>query len=93
MIHAIRSILFINNELLVKSERMQLKIYIDKMNLWLEYHSSSNIGILNCGNILTFRHLNIWNSLSNKVVQKTSSFKLLLNKNDLSDYLIYNRKL
>ena len=46
--------------------------------LKLEYYTSSKVCIINYRNNLTIRHLNIWNSLSNKVIQANypSSLKL-----------------
>ena len=61
----------------------------------LSYPSSSNPSTPNCRNILSYRHLKIWNDLDASVVKSTSlcKFKTSLSDIDLSPYLYYNRNI
>ena len=76
-----------NNHIAVNSE--QLIIFSNSLlkrhnSYKLAYPSSNNPHIPNCRNILTYRHLKIWNKLSDDIVKSNSivSFKTKINSFD-----------
>ena len=61
----------------------------------LFYPSSSNPSTPNCRNLLSYRHLKIWNDLDASVVKSTPlcKFNTLLSDIYVSPYLYYNRNI